>query len=158
MNISFEMIMNYILDYLLKEKEIIPTEELANRLKRYFIKQFELTEEELNNVRNQSFDKKLKIRMRKVCKYFEEYGLVLQLDSDCFRVTELASKLKEENNTIDKNAIIRNRDLHHNLYAKITGDEKYLYEDDVVSLLDMDVVEEEEPIIKEKKNDTIPLI
>ena len=41
------MLMDYILDYLLKEREIIPTEALANKIKRHFIKQYELTEEEL---------------------------------------------------------------------------------------------------------------
>lgn len=37
MNLSFEMLMDYILDYLLKEREIIPTEGLANKIKRHFI-------------------------------------------------------------------------------------------------------------------------
>jgi len=158
MNISFEMLMNYILDYLLKEREIIPSEGLANKIKRHFIKQFELTEEELENVKIQSYDKKLKLRIKKVCNYFREYGLVLQLDDDCFRITELASKLKEDNNNINKNAVVRNREIHHNLYAKISGEEKYLYEDNIVSLLDMDIVEETEPVVKEKESDVIPLI
>ena len=152
------MLMDYILDYLLKEREIIPTEGLANKIKRDFIKQYELTEEELENIKVQSYDRKLKLRIKKVCKYFKEYGLVLQLDDDCFRVTELASKLKEENNTINKNAVVLNRDIHHNLYAKITGDERYLYEDNIVSLLDTDYIEENEPVVKEKESDTIPLI
>jgi len=158
MNITFEMLMDYILNYLLKEKEIIPTEGLANKIKRYFVKQFEFTEEELENVKVQSYDKKLKSRMKKVCNYFEEYGLVIKLDSECFRVTELASKLKEENNNINRNAIVRNRYIHHNLYAKITGDERYLFKDNIVSLLDTDYIEEEEPAVKEKENDIIPLI
>ena len=158
MNITFEMLMDYILNYLLKEKEIIPTERLANKIKRHFIKQFELTEEELKNVKVQSYDKKLKLRIGKICNFFEEYGVVIKLDSDCFRVTELASKLKEENNNINRNAVVRNRELHHNLYAKITGDKKYLYDDNIVSLLDTDYIEEEEPVVKEKENDIIPLI
>jgi len=157
MNVTFEMLMNYILDYLLKEREIIPTEELANKIKRHFIKQFELTEEELENVKVQSYDRKLKSKMKKVCNYFREYGLVLQLD-DCFRVTDLAFKLKEDNNIIDKNAVIRNRDIYHNLYAKISGEERYFYEDNIVSLLDTDYIEENEPIAKEKENDINPLI
>ena len=70
MNISFEMLMDYILDYLLKEREIIPTEGLANKIKRDFIKQYELTEEELENIKVQSYDRKLKLRIKKVCKYF----------------------------------------------------------------------------------------
>ena len=158
MNITFEMLMEVILDYLLKKREIIPTEGLANKIKRHLIKQFELTEEELENVKVQSFDRKLKSRMKKVCKYFKEYGLVLQLDDDCFRVTELASKLKEDNNTIDRGAVVRNRDIHHNLYAKITGDKRFLYEDNIVSLLDTDYIEENEPVVKEKESDIIPLI
>ncbi len=158
MNITFEMLIDYILNYLLKEKEIIPTEGLANKIKRYFVKRFEFTEEELENVKVQSYDKKLKLRIRKVCNFFEEYGVVIKLDLDCFKVTELASKLKEENNTINRNTVIRNRGLHHNLYAKITGDEKYLYDDNIVSLLDTDYIEEEEPAVKEKENDIIPLI
>ena len=152
------MLMDYILDYLLKEREIIPTEGLANKIKRHFIKQYELTEEELENIKVKSYDIKLKSRIRKVCNYFKKYGLVLQLDSDCFRVTELASKLKEDNNYINKNAVVLNRDIHHNLYSEITGDKKYLYEDNIVSLLDMDIVEEKEPVVKEKESDTIPLI
>jgi len=155
MNITFEMLMDYILDYLLKEREIIPTEGLANKIKRHFIKQYELTEEELENIKANSFDKKIKSRMKKVCNYFREYGLVLQLD-DCFRVTELASKLKEDNNYINRNAVVLNRDIHHNLYAKITGDERYLYEDNIVSLLD--TYDEIKPVVKEKESDTIPLI
>jgi len=158
MNITFEMLMEVILDYLIKEREIIPTEGLANKIKRDFIKQYDLTEEELENVKVQSYDRKLKLKMKKVCNYFREYGLVLQLDDECFRVTELASKLKEDNNIINKNAVILNRDTHHNLYAKITGDERFLYEDNIVSLLDTDFIEEEEAVVKEKESDTIPLI
>jgi len=37
-------------------------------------------------------------------------------------------------------------------------EEKYLYEDNIVSLLDMDIVEETEPVVKEKESDVIPLI
>ena len=152
------MLMEVILDYLIKEREIIPTEGLANKIKRDFIKQYDLTEEELENVKVQSYDRKLKSRMRKGCNYFREYGLVLQLDDECFRVTELASKLKEENNTINRNAVVRNRDTHHNLYAKITGDERFLYEDNIVNLLDTDYIEENVPVVKEKERDTITLI
>ena len=152
------MLMDYILDYLLKEREIIPTEGLANKIKRHFIKQFEFTEEELENVNIQSYDRKLKSKIKKVCNYFREYGLVLQLDEDCLRVTELAFKLKEDNNNINKNAVVLNRHIHHNLYAEITGDKRFLYEDNIVSLLDMDIVEENEPVVKEKESDIIPLI
>lgn len=158
MNITFEMLMEVILDYLLKEREIIPTEGFANKIKRDFTKQFELTEEELENIKVQSYDRKLKLKIKKVCNYFREYGLVLQLDDDCFRVTELASKLKEDNNYINRNAVVLNREIHHNLYAKITGDERFLYEDNIISLLDTDYIKENEPVVKEKESDTIPLI